>query len=327
MLSTTLTRDWGLRHPLVLAPMAGVSGGRLAAAVAAAGGLGLVGVGESATAGWLAGQASRASAAAGVWGFGTVCWVLERDPDLLTHMLALRPAVVSISFGDVSPWARPVRDAGARLVVQVRTGAEAVGALSAGADALVAQGTEAGGHTGFLGTLTVLQVVLAAVADSPVPVLAAGGIATGGAVAGTLVMGAAGAWIGSALSATEEADGSPARKERLLHAAETDTVHTRVFDIALAAGYPVQTPGRALRNRFTGQWHGHEAELTACLPAERDRLLRARAADDLDVYHIYVGQAIGLVHAVEPAAAVIGRLAAGAEAALGGSGALLAADP
>jgi nitronate monooxygenase len=326
MLLTPLTREWGLRHPLVLAPMAGVSGGRLAAAVVAAGGLGLVGVGESASTGWLDRQAAEARAAGPGWGFGCVAWVLERNPGLLEHMLRLRPPVVALSFGDVAPWARQVRDAGARLVVQVRTRGDALTALAAGADALVAQGTEAGGHTGFIGTLTILQVVLDVIGERPVPVLAAGGVATGAAVAGTLVMGAAGAWIGSALSAAHEADGSPARKERLLRAAETDTVQTRVFDIALGAGYPNETPGRALRNRFTGQWHGKEADLAARLPAENERLRRARAADDLDTYHVYAGQAIGLVRAVEPAGAIIGRLAAQAEAAIRGSGALLGHD-
>jgi len=222
---------------------------------------------------------------------------------------------------------RAVRCArGARLAVQVRTRAEAVTALAAGADALVAQGTEAGGHTGFIGTLTILQVVLDVVGASPVPVLAAGGIATGAAVAGTLIMGASGAWIGSALSAAQEADGPPARKERLLSAAETDTVQTRVFDIALGAGYPAATPGRALRNRFTDQWHGKEDDLQARRSGENERLRQARAADDFDTYHVYAGQAIGLVRAVEPAAAIIGRFAADAERAIGRSAALLGRD-
>ena len=326
MLSTQLTREWGLRHPLVLAPMAGVSGGRLAAAVASAGGLGFIGVGESATADWLDRAAAQAAASGGVWGIGSVAWVLERQPGMLDHMLGLRPPVVALSFGDITPWARPVRAAGVRLAVQVRTRAEAETALAAGADALVAQGTEAGGHTGFIGTLTILQVVLDAVGDRPVPVLAAGGVATGAAVAGALVMGAAGAWIGSAFSATQEADGSPARKERLLGATENDTVQTRVFDIALDAGYPAAAPGRALRNRFTGQWHGKEEDLAARQPQEFERLRQARAADDFDIYHVYAGQAIGLVGEVEPAAAVIGRLAADAEAAIRRSGGLLADD-
>ena len=326
VLSTQLTREWGLRHPLVLAPMAGVSGGRLAGAVAAAGGLGLIGAGESATTGWLDRAAADAAASDGVWGFGCVAWVLRRRPELLRHMLGLRPPVVAISFGDITPWARQVIDAGARLAVQVRTRAEAVTALAAGAEALVAQGAEAGGHTGFIGTLTILQVVLDVVGEKQVPVLAAGGIATGAAVAGTLVMGAAGAWIGSALSAAQEADGSPARKERLLSATETDTVQTRVFDIALGAGYPAQTPGRALRNRFTDQWHGKEADLAARQPAENERLRQARAADDFDIYHVYAGQAIGLIRAVEPAGAIIDRLAVEAAEAIRRSGSLLGPD-
>src|SRR5262245_47988200 len=147
MLSTAWTRAWGLRHPLVLAPMAGVAGGALAGAVSSTGALGMIGIASSTPADWIAGQAALARPH-GPFGLGLMSWAVERRPALLDAVLAERPFAVALSFGDPAPYVARVHAAGARVVSQVQDVATARQAVAAGVDALVAQGTDAGGHTG-----------------------------------------------------------------------------------------------------------------------------------------------------------------------------------
>ena len=250
VIGTVLTREWGLRHPIVLAPMGGWSGGALAGAVSAAGGLGLIGVTSHAPrTAWIAEQAALARPHGG-FGIGLMVWMLERRPELFEASLAERPAVVSLSFGDPAGWVEPAHAAGARAVSQVSDVAAAERAIAAGVDAIVAQGTEAGGHAGAVGTLPLLQLLLELGDRQGVPVLAAGGIVTGAGIAAVLAAGAAGAWIGTRFMATPEALGTPAAKGRLLRASERDTVRTSVYDLAMGIPWPPQYPGRALRTRL-----------------------------------------------------------------------------
>jgi nitronate monooxygenase len=167
---------------------------------------------------------------------------------------------------------------------------------------VVAQGTEAGGHTGAVPTLPLLEAVLA-VAD--VPVLAAGGIATGRGLAGVLAMGCAGAWIGTRFFATREALGDDTRKQRIVAAHENETVHTRVFDIAQGLAWPEEFPGRALRDDFTARWHGRENEIPG---------------GGYSGGHVYAGAAVGAIGDVPPAGELVERIARDAEARLTASG-------
>ncbi len=311
VIRTVLTEEWGLHHPIVLAPMWGPGGGRLAGAVAAAGGLGMIGVGERATPEWVAEQAALARGR-GRWGCGLTVWNLEQRPELLDVVLAERPDVVSISFGDPAPYMARCRAAGARVISQVQDRRTAERAAAAGVDALVAQGTEAGGHTGSVGTLPLLQIVLGVGKRAGLPVLAAGGIATGAGVAAVLAAGAAGAVVGTRFSATQEALGSAERKRQLVAADETQTVHTHVFDVAQRLPWPDKYPGRALRNAFTERWHGREPELLSDEDAPRE-LERARTAEDFSTMYVYAGQAVGLIDDLPSAAEVVERLAVEAE--------------
>ena len=182
-LSTDWSRQLGLRVPIVNAPMGGAAGGRLAAAVTAAGGLGMVGMGSAATASVLRAELD-ALGGTGVFGVGLVHWVMADRPDLFETALAARPGLVSVSFGDEWSWVPRVHDAGAVAVTQVADVAAARRAVDAGVDVLVARGLEGGGHgEPRIGTLPLLAEVLDVV---DVPVLAAGGIASPRALAAVL---------------------------------------------------------------------------------------------------------------------------------------------
>ena len=159
MNTTDLTRLLGVRHPIVSAPMAGWSGGELAGAVSAAGAFGMIGVGSSTPTAWIPEQAKLARGH-GPFGFGLMSWVLEKRPELLDAVLDEEPAAVSLSFGDPMPFVDRIRAAGAVTMSQVQDARKAERAVEAGVDVLVAQGTDAGGHTGRVGTMPLLQRVL-----------------------------------------------------------------------------------------------------------------------------------------------------------------------
>lgn len=325
MIRTELTRSWGLRCPLVQAPMAGVSGGRLAGAVSAAGGLGMIGVGGTSSAEWVAEQAALARESGAPFGFGLLGWALPERPEMLDVVLRERPFAVALSFADPAPYVERMHAAGTRVLTQVQDLATARQAVRAGVDALVAQGTEAGGHTGSVATLPLLQLLLETEETARLPVLAAGGIATGRAIAGVLAMGADGAWIGTRFAASTEAMGSDAAKLAILHATETQTIHTHVFDILQGADWPDEFPGRALQNKLSLRWHGRETELQSRLSEVRAELEEARRRDDYAVAHVYAGQAVGLVNDILPAAELVQRLCAEAEDRLARTARLLSA--
>jgi nitronate monooxygenase len=308
LLRTPLTDLLGISLPLVGAPMAGVGHGRLAQAVSAAGALGMIGVGSTTPADFVSTESAVASDGGRLpFGVGLMAWALPERPELFDAVLAARPRLVSVSFGDPAPYVDRLRDAGIVVASQVQDVASARVAVEAGIDLLVAQGTEAGGHTGRVGTLPLLQLVLDAVAA---PVVAAGGIATPRGVAAALAAGACGVWVGTALIAAPESAHSDAARARIIAADETQTVHTYAFDRTLGIPWPPDFPGRALSNEFTRRWHGHEEALDA---DARQALSSARNADDYDVAYIYAGQAVGAVREVRPAGDVVRDLCDGAE--------------
>jgi nitronate monooxygenase len=277
MITTALTRWFDLDVPVVGAPMAGVAGGRLARAVSLGGGLGMIGVGGDATPAWIAAEARVPAEGEVSYGIGLISWVLDRQPELLAAAIAAEPVLVSISFGDPGPFVGPLHDAGIAVATAVNSLADLDRAHAAGVDVVVAQGTEAGGHTGQRATLPLLQEVLAA---TDRPVLAAGGIATGAGLAAVLVAGAAGAWIGTPLLSSTEGTNTPAARDRVRGASGDRTVLTSAFDIALGLPWPARWPGRALVNDFTEIWHGREDELRG--DTEAAQLVRpARAEGDL----------------------------------------------
>jgi nitronate monooxygenase len=312
VIKTPLTRWFDLTTPVIGAPMAGVSGGALARAVSQAGGLGMIGVSGSHTAEFLTEQCAIPAAEQLPFGVGLMAWTLPDRPDLLEATMAAQPGLVSVSFGDPAPYVGPLHDHGIAVAAQVNTVADVHRAQEAGVDVLVAQGTEAGGHTGRRATLPLLQEVLS-LTDRPV--VAAGGIATGRGMAAALVAGAAGVWIGTALLSCTEGLNTPAARARVRAAGGDDTVLTRAFDIAQGLAWPERWPGRALANEFSRTWHGREEELRQDAVAAQ-RVVDARRTDDLDQAPLYAGESVGLVTAERSAADVVREIDAAAEKAL-----------
>src|SRR4051794_29506286 len=194
MIRTRFTDLFGLDHPIMSAPMANHSGGTLAAAVSAAGGLGAFGGLNPGGVEWVTAQAAHVrSVTERPFAIGFITPFLQFTEPQLEAALAARPAAIALSFADPAPWVDRVRAAGARLVCQVQTYADADLAVAAGADVLVAQGNEAGGHTGTMSLLPLLAGIVDRHPD--VPVLAAGGIGDGRTLAAALLAGADGAWL------------------------------------------------------------------------------------------------------------------------------------
>jgi nitronate monooxygenase len=307
MLSTPWSRRMGLRVPILNAPMGGVAGGRLAAAVTAAGGLGMVGMGSAGSTSSLRTELPHVR---GTFGIGLVDWVIRQEPELLDAAIAAQPVLISVSFGTDLSWVQRVHDAGIATATQVYNSAEAQRAQDAGLDLLVARGCEGGGHgDATIGTLPLLDAVLDVVS---VPVLAAGGIASPRSLAAVLAAGASGAWLGTVLSASPEALTSDASRRALVAARETDTVNTRVFDIVQRRPWSKRFPSRVLRNDFVARWSGREDAVAADAKAQ-DELSAALAADDRRTAPVDAGQGVGMVTGVAPVSVVIDRLCAGAE--------------
>jgi nitronate monooxygenase len=312
MIVTGLTEMFGLQHPIVLAPMGGVSGGHLAATVSNAGGLGLVGGGYGDPA-WLRTELSRVKEETRrPWGVGMITWSIDRS--VFELALSYHPDAFMLSFGDPRPYARAIKSAGCKLICQVQGLEEARLAREAEADIIVAQGTEGGGHGGDRATLPLVPAVVDAVA--PTPVVAAGGIADGRGLAAALILGAEGALIGTRFYASPEALGYDAAKQRLVAAHGNQTARTRVFDIVRGYAWPASYTGRALRNRFLESWDGRESDLAVALETERASYQAAAAEGNCDTAVVWAGEAVDLINSVEGAAALVARISAEAETQL-----------
>lgn len=313
MLRTALTDRFSIEAPIIGAPMAGVAGGELAAAVSAGGGLGMIGVGSSATSDFILAEAAKARGAGRPFGIGLMAWALAERPGQFDAAVEAEPALVSVSFGAFEPWVERLHTLGIPAATQAGDTEEARAAAACGVDVLVARGSEAGGHgRDRVATLPLLQSVLDIV---DVPVVAAGGIATGRGLAAVLAAGAAGAWVGTALLACPEAISSPAARARALAASETDTRCTSVFDVAQGIGWPIGYPGRALANDFWRRWSGREDELAAN-PGAAEQLTAARRSENYDIAYVYAGQGVGLLAQERSASAVVATMAAEAQARL-----------
>jgi nitronate monooxygenase len=328
---TSFTRLIGIQQPIVQAPIGGLSVPALAGAVANAGGLGMM------AQTWMTPDEIRESVAAARAitdrPFGINLIIDEPQDERLEVALAEGVKVVSFFWGDPAPYIDRVHAAGGKALLTVGSAAEAKRAVDAGIDAVVAQGWEAGGHVwGQVSTLALVPAVVDAVGDTPV--VAAGGITDGRGLAAVLALGAAAAWMGTRFVVSHEAPAHPHWKGRITGAHETDTYYSSLFDV----GWP-NAPHRTLRNATIDGWLAAGSPPSGSRPGEGDvlatrpdgsevvRYSSVSARDSLvgriDDLSLWCGQGVALVTEVLPAAEIVRRTAAEAEAVL----AELATDP
>lgn len=306
MITTPITTLLGIRHPILLAPMGDTAGGRLAAAVSAAGGLGLIG-GGYADPDWLTTELAAAGDAC--VGVGFITFALDQRPGALRLALDTHPPAIQLSFGDPRPYARRVHDAGALLVCGVGTEAEVATALEAGADALVAQGAGAGGH-GRPGPSTMAVVGSVEEHADGRPVIAAGGFGDGRGLVAALSLGAAGVSMGTRFLATTEAITAPAELATVLAAGAADTVRTDVFDVVRGPAWPDGHDGRVVRNEIVEHWEA------GCGLDRATEMYAAGADDDFGTRPVWAGEGVGAIRSVRPAADVMHQLMSDAAATL-----------
>jgi nitronate monooxygenase len=271
--STAFTEMLGIRCPIALAPMGGTAGGALAAAVSTAGGLGMLGAGDGDPQ-WLDREVSILTGRTDrPWGIGFLTWAV--DARAVAGALAHDPHAVMFSFGDPGPYTETVRQAGATLIIQVTDLDEARRAADLGADIIVAQGTEAGGHGARHGRSTLPFVPVVADLVHPAPVLAAGGIADGRGIAAALTLGAAGAMIGTRFQATAESLADPVIVRAIIYGHGQDTERNGILDVVRGSRWPSVYTARTLGHPHLERWRGREDE------AATDPRARLDYQDDL----------------------------------------------
>ncbi|MFK7940457.1 MAG: NAD(P)H-dependent flavin oxidoreductase [Roseovarius sp.] len=322
MIRTRLTDRFELEHPIVSAPMAFAAGGRLAAAVTHAGGLGLIGGGYGDPE-WLR-RAFQDAGNARV-GAGLITWKLADQPEVLDLVLDRKPATLFLSFGDPAPFASRIAEAGVPLICQVQTLRDAKHAVQVGAQVIVAQGAEAGGHGAKRATFTIVPEVADWLAGHApdVLLLAAGGVADGRGLAAALMLGADGVLVGSRLWASAEAEVSEAMTDAAIAATGDHTIRSTVMDRARHLDWPERYTARVLRNAFTNRWHDDLQGLMTHAEAEAAKWKDGWMAGDPARANTFVGEAAGLIHDRPEAAEIVHRMSAEAEALLSGAGRLV----
>ena len=250
-------------------------------------------------------------------GVGFITWSIARRPQLLDMVLERRPPAIMLSFGDVQPHAEKIKRADALLICQVQTLEQALDAAVNGADVLVAQGAEAGGHGISRSTFPFIPAVADAVPD--IPIAAAGGIGDGRGLAAALMLGAGGVLVGTRFYASQEAAGVQAAKNRMVMATGDRTVRGIIFDIARRNVWPAPYSGRVQQNDFSEKWHGRETDLLQQQDKEAERYAAARAAGDFDTAALIAGEVVDLIADVPPAAEIVKRMMATATTLLVGA--------
>ena len=311
MIHTRLCDLLGIAHPILNAPMGGRATATLAAAVSNAGGFGMIGGTSGGGPDWLRGQIRAARALTErPFGVGFVSSFPNID-DLVQVALDEQVAVINHSFADPTPYVAAAKARGVRVFAQVQSLAQAKRAAQAGVDAIIAQGTEAGGHTGMASTLALLPAVVDSVGD--IPVLAAGGIADGRGLAAVLILGASGVSLGTRFVASDEWGGGAWEQQAVLAATTDDTIRTSVYDQVRDASFPDGIADRVLRNRFNTTWDNRGAEIREQQAALRQELEAGAKAQDKEVVDISAGLGVGLIGSQEPAGHIVRQIVAEAE--------------
>ena len=324
-MKTSLCERLGIELPIIQAPMGGAVGPQLAAAVSNAGGLGML-VLWRADAETMRRQISEVRALTSR-PFGVNLVLDFPQEDRLSICVEERVPVISFFWRHPSSLMPRAKSGGAIVMHTVGSAADAKRAVDCGVDIVVAQGWEAGGHVrGMVATMPLIPVVVDAV--SPIPVVAAGGIADGRGVAAALALGATGAWIGTRFLASQEAAIHTRYRERLFQAKETDTVFLEnLFDVR----WP-NAPHRTLRNRTVDAWEAAGRPPSGKRPGEGDVIATSRSAGpivryqsytpgadaegDIDALSLWAGQSVGLVSKLQPAGEIVREISDEADSIL-----------
>jgi nitronate monooxygenase len=315
-ISTPLTLRLGIQHPILSAPMDGIAGAALTAAVSAAGGFGILGGGYGERT-WLEQETAKLAGLAAPFGIGFITWSLAKQPDLLDIALKARPRAIMLSFGDPKPFAPRIKSSGALLICQIQDEAMARQALDAGADILIAQGSEAGGHGASRTTIDIVPAIVD-LAAGLVPVAAAGGIGDGRGLAAMMMLGASGVLLGTRFYASQECDGADEAKKRICAATSGNSVRGIVFDLSRNNIWPAPFNGRCLINDHARRWIGREVELLQNVHAVAAEYAAAKAAGNFDIAAVIAGEAVGLIHDIPPAAEIVDRIVTEADQILSG---------
>lgn len=313
MLHTPVCDLLGITHPIVLGGMASGTSIPLVTAVSEAGALGTLGVTGLSPSQVREQIAALHAATAKPFGVNFLLF-LQADDASFSAALEARPRVISLAWArpdqDLRPYVQRIHDAGLLAMHMAGEVAEAVRAAQAGVDVIVAQGTEGGGHVGWMASMALIPMVVQAVA--PRPVLAAGGIADGRGVAAALALGAEGVMLGTRFLATAESPLHANLKQAILRSDGHDTMLTEIPDIAAGQVWP-GAMARVLRNRFIEHWAGREWALRQQADSVGAAARAARLAGDAEQAPLLVGQDAGLIDTLLPAAEVVQRLVAQAE--------------
>ena len=295
-----LTTLLNIKYPILSAPMGNISGGLLAKSVSDAGGLGFIGVGYS-DANWLHAQFKLAQNSS--IGVGFITWQLSQKPELLTLALKHNPIAIMLSFGDQKPFIDEIKRSNTKLICQVQSIQDAKDAVKFGADIIVAQGSEAGGHVASRGTFSLIPAVTDAV--FPIPVIAAGGIADGRGLVASMALGAKAVLLGTRFYASRESLGHSNAKDLIVKTDGDHTIRSNLLDIAREISWPSPYTVRSLQNNFTKRWQDEDNLITKMDINVRNQYKIASENGDFSIAGVLAGESIDLIHDVLPAKEII----------------------
>lgn len=313
MIHTRICDLLGVRHPIVLGGMGTATTAPLVAAVSNAGAFGTLGT-SAFNAPTLESEISAIHERTDK-PFGINHLLFQVQEEMFAVTLRARPAVAAFAWArkdqDLRNYFQRAHDAGSKVMYMAGEVPEALRAAEAGADVLVAQGTEAGGHVAWMASLPLLPMMVKALA--PLPVLCAGGIADGRGLAAALALGGEGVLLGTRFMATPEAPIHAKYKEAIIQSDGHDTVLTEIPDLASQRVWP-GAMSRAQRNRFIERWAGREWALRQNAAEVGKQITVARAAGDVHNAPLSFGQDAGLIDSIRPVREVVDAIVGDAEA-------------
>jgi NAD(P)H-dependent flavin oxidoreductase YrpB (nitropropane dioxygenase family) len=304
MIHTRICDLLGIIHPIVLGGMGTATTAPLVAAVSNAGGFGTLGTSAFNAATLDTEIAAIRERTEKPFGVNHLLFSIQEEMFAIT--LRAQPAVAAFAWArkdqDLREYFQRAHDVGSKVMYMAGEVPEALRAAEAGADVIVAQGTEAGGHVVWMASLPLVPMMVKAVA--PLPVLSAGGIADGRGLAAALALGAEGALLGTRFMATPEAPIHANFKQAIVKSDGHDTVLTEIPDIATQRVWP-GAMSRAQRNQFIEHWSGREWALRQNAREVGKQVQAARAAGDVDNASLSFGQDAGLIDSIKSVREVI----------------------